>query len=258
MTRPARARCSSTSGVEELGVPLLVGRVEHALQAVRRGLVGPEDAEVVRVEPDDVGEPAAQHPGGLGDRRAGTGHVDGVVAEVGQPQVLEQQTAVGVRVVAHPQVRPTAPARRSSGRACRPRRTAPRPGRTPASRRAPAGAPGCRGRWRAEPGVRATIRWSSCRRCSPGPVQPLGVRKTIIGQRAGSSSPVAALRLDLGDLVEHRVEQRGERAVRVGVDRSSSSRLEEVRVVAVADHQAAQLVARDAVPARSDWRSCSR
>ena len=34
-------------GAEELGVPLLVGGVEDALQPVRRRLVGPEDAEVV-------------------------------------------------------------------------------------------------------------------------------------------------------------------------------------------------------------------
>ncbi len=32
---------------EELGVPLLVGRVEDGLQTIRRGLVGPEDTEVV-------------------------------------------------------------------------------------------------------------------------------------------------------------------------------------------------------------------
>ena len=32
---------------------------------------------------------------------AGGRHLDGVVAEVGQPQVAEQQAAVGVRVGAH-------------------------------------------------------------------------------------------------------------------------------------------------------------
>ena len=102
-------------GAEELGVPLFVGHVEHRLQPVGRGLVGPEDAEVVGVEPDHLGEPPPEHPGGLGGRRAGRGHVDAVVAEVRQPQILEQQSAVGVRVVAHPQLARAAPARRCVG-----------------------------------------------------------------------------------------------------------------------------------------------
>ena len=89
---------------EEVRVPLLVGDVEHRLQTVRRGLVGTEDAEVVGVQPDDVGEPLAEHARRLGDRRPGGDDVDGVVAEVGQAQVLEQQPAVGVRVGAHPQL----------------------------------------------------------------------------------------------------------------------------------------------------------
>ena len=41
------------------------------------------------------------HPRGLGGDGAGRRHLDGVVAEVGQAQVAEQQAAVGVRVGAH-------------------------------------------------------------------------------------------------------------------------------------------------------------
>ena len=71
---PARAgQVLVDLGREELGVPLLGGHVEDGLQPVRRRLVGPEDAEVVRVEPHHVGQPPAQHPGGLRDRRPGAG-----------------------------------------------------------------------------------------------------------------------------------------------------------------------------------------
>ncbi len=89
---------------EELGVPLFVGRVEHRLQPVRRGLVGPEDAEVVGVEPNHLGEPRSQHPRRLGGRRTRRRHVDAEVPELRQPQIFEQQAAVGVGVVAHPQL----------------------------------------------------------------------------------------------------------------------------------------------------------
>jgi hypothetical protein len=57
--------------VREGGVPLLVGGLEYRLQTVGSGFVGPEDAEIVRVEPDDVGQPLAQYLRGLGDGGAG-------------------------------------------------------------------------------------------------------------------------------------------------------------------------------------------
>ena len=98
-------------GSDEFGVPLFVGCLEHRLKAVRRGLVGAEDPEVVGVEPDHLGEPLAEHLGRLGDGRARRGHVDAERPEVGQPQIFEQQPAVGVRVVAHPQ----SPCRRQRG-----------------------------------------------------------------------------------------------------------------------------------------------
>ena len=72
-------------GTDELGVPLLVGPVEHGLQPVGRGLVGSEDPEIVRIEPDDLGQPLTQHPGGLGDRGPRGGDVDREFTEVGQP-----------------------------------------------------------------------------------------------------------------------------------------------------------------------------
>ena len=54
----------------------------------------------------------AQHAGGLAAAAPGAGHVDGVVAEVGQAQVAQQQAAVGVRVGAHAAGALRAPARR--------------------------------------------------------------------------------------------------------------------------------------------------
>ena len=65
MTRPSGARWSSVG--DDLGLPLLVGGLEDGGQAVRRGLVGAEDAEVplVVVELDHVAEELAQGAGVL-------------------------------------------------------------------------------------------------------------------------------------------------------------------------------------------------
>ena len=92
--------------VDDLRVEGAVGHLEHVLQPVGGGLVRPEQPEVGRVARDDVPQPRSQDSGalGLGGARAGDG--DGVVAEVGQLQVAQQQAAVGVRVGAHPPVVP--------------------------------------------------------------------------------------------------------------------------------------------------------
>ena len=85
-----------------LAEELPVRGLEHRLQAVRRGLVRGHHPEVVRVHPDHVAQPRAEHRGGADRARAGLGDVDGVVREVGQPQVAQQLAAVGVRGGAHP------------------------------------------------------------------------------------------------------------------------------------------------------------
>ena len=86
---------------------------EDVLPAVGVVLVGAEDAEVpgLLVELHDVAQEAALDPRGLGVGRSGARDRDRVVAEVGQPQVPQQQPAVGVRVGAHA----TRPARRKLG-----------------------------------------------------------------------------------------------------------------------------------------------
>ncbi len=89
-------------GRQPLGHPRPVGDLEHRRQPVGVGLVGSEQPEVDRVGGDDVTQEPAEHPGRLGGgggRRLDLGRV---VAEVGQHQRLEQLAAVGVRVGAHP------------------------------------------------------------------------------------------------------------------------------------------------------------
>ena len=56
------------------------------------------------------------HARRLGRRSRRARHVDRVVAEVGQPQVAQQQAAVGVRVGAHAPLARRAPARRARAR----------------------------------------------------------------------------------------------------------------------------------------------
>ena len=84
-----------------------------------------------------------------------------------------------------------------------------------------------------------SIGWPST---SLGPVQPLGVRRTIIGQRGRSVAALARARLDRGDVADHLVERLGHELVH----RGRVVALDEVGLVAVADEQRAQLVVRDA------------
>ena len=79
-------------------LPLPLGDVEHRLQAVGRRLIGPEDSEVPlrEVQLHHVPEELAQNGGVLGIDAAGRLHVHGVVPEIGQAQVAQEQSAVGV------------------------------------------------------------------------------------------------------------------------------------------------------------------
>ena len=101
-----------SGGSEELvtgfhrAVPLAAGDLEDRAQHVRESLIGAEDPEVtlVLVQPGHVAQELAQDEGVLGVYRARRRHVHRVAAEVGHPQVPQQQAAVGVRVGAHPPV----------------------------------------------------------------------------------------------------------------------------------------------------------
>ena len=104
MTRPGPGLV--LVGRQDLALELAVGDLEDGAEPVRRGLVRPEDPERLHVPGDHVAEEGAQDPGRLARRRAGGGHVDRVVAEVGQVEVAQEQPAVGVRVGAHPAIAP--------------------------------------------------------------------------------------------------------------------------------------------------------
>jgi hypothetical protein len=86
----------------------LVGDLEQRAQSVGRCLVGAEDAKValVQVAPHHVAQELAEHARGLARGLPGPGHVDGVVAEVRQPQVLQQYPTIGVGVGAHAPLAP--------------------------------------------------------------------------------------------------------------------------------------------------------
>ncbi len=73
-----------------------------AAEPVRRGFVGPHQAEPVGVAGDHVAKERAEHAGGFGGSGRRFVHGDGVIGEVGQVEVAQQQPAVGVRVGAHP------------------------------------------------------------------------------------------------------------------------------------------------------------
>jgi hypothetical protein len=90
-------------GFEGLGLPLAMGDFEQGTEAIGEGDVGTEDAEVAMglVEFDDVAE---EHPefvgvGGLDGTRGGD--VNGVVTEVGEDEILDQASAIGVGIGAH-------------------------------------------------------------------------------------------------------------------------------------------------------------
>ena len=98
--------------------PGFLARFVDGLQPVRRRLVRAEDAEVGRVVLHDIAKVLAERFGVLVHRRAPGGHVDGVLAEVGQLEVFAQQPAVGMRVGAHASS-PVGASARARARACR-------------------------------------------------------------------------------------------------------------------------------------------
>ena len=86
----------------DLPVERPVGHLEDVAEPVGRRLIRPEQPEVRRVGPDHVAQPVAEHPGRFRHPRARRADRHGVVPEVGQPELTQQQAAVGVRVRAHP------------------------------------------------------------------------------------------------------------------------------------------------------------
>ena len=182
-------------------------------------------------------------------------HVDGVIAEVGQPQVAEQDAAVGVRVGPHP---PLALGASACSSGMRPARLVEEllglVAAHPASRAA-SGARDARSARTAAPDARRYVP-STCRPSTTfGPVQPLGVFRTIIGHRGRSiDAPFPRIRLDAADVGDHPVERLGHELVH----RAGLVPLDEVRGVAVAAQQVVRAPPARCGPGRSGWRSCSR
>ena len=85
----------------DLRLPVATGHGEDVLQAIAGQLVGGEGQIRVGIGPRHLGQPPAQHAGGLVLGRAGPVDLHAVLAPVGQPQVTQQQAAVSVRVRTH-------------------------------------------------------------------------------------------------------------------------------------------------------------
>jgi len=232
-------------GGQEDGVPLLVGHLVGVLQAVGGVLVRGEHPEVGGIEPHDVSEPRAETPGGLGHDGTGSLHVHRVVPEVRQDQVLEDGTAVGGRVGTHAEG-----ALRRELRDLGPESTlvveqllgpvAEQPvvellevgvGVACARQRHLVGAPRVLGALAVDLlGARPALRGAE------DDHRPLGAR-FVLALGAG---------LDLGDLVQHRVEDCGEALVHLDDVLVVETADEEVRLVSVAAHEVGELLVGDA------------
>ena len=98
----AARRCELVVARADLGIPLTIGDVEDVAEPVGRGLVGAEDAEVVRVPADDVGEEPPEHAHRLARLRRRPLDRHGICAKVRQVEIAQAQPAVRIRVGAHP------------------------------------------------------------------------------------------------------------------------------------------------------------
>ena len=83
---------------------MAVGNLEDSAEQIRQRLIRTKDAEVALVQLDDVLEELAQHESVLSVHGARRRHVHRVHAEIGHPQVVQQEPAIGVRIGAHPPV----------------------------------------------------------------------------------------------------------------------------------------------------------
>ena len=82
--------------------PGLLAHLVDRLESIGGGLVRTEDAEARRVVAHHVAQELAERLGVFVQGRAARRNRHGVVAKVGELEVLAQHTAVGVRVRAHP------------------------------------------------------------------------------------------------------------------------------------------------------------
>ena len=176
------------------------------------------------------------------DVEPGDGTSTRVVAEVGEHQIPQQLAAVRMRVRAHPCVALRGSAA-SSGTSRPRRRTAPPAGNCAAIPRAAHGGPAlsrtsASGTW-CERHVPSTGLPSTSR----GPVQPFGVRRISIGQRAAvDRAALARGSLNRIDAVERLVQRRGEPLVHSRRFLAVEAAGDEQRLPAVAAKERSELV----------------
>ena len=102
----------ATGGREEFvilyfaGLPLTVGDFKDRAQEIRERLIGTEDAEItlILIQRGHVAEEVTQHEGILSFHGAGRRHTHRMGVEIRHAQVAEENSAVGVRISAHPPV----------------------------------------------------------------------------------------------------------------------------------------------------------
>ncbi len=223
---------------QRLRHPRPTGDLEQGAEPVGRRLVGPHHPERARVLDHHVAQPAAEHARRLAPARRRRLHGHGVVAEVRQPQVAQQDAAVGMRARAHPQLavgrqRGQLRQRRAVGveQLLRPVGAHPRLQRGEVVRAL--GESGERHLVRAE----RPLDLHAVDLCRPGPA--LG--RAQDDHRPARPRPVG-FRLDLGDPVERRVQRARQRLV----DLIRVVTGHEQRLVPVAAQQLSQLVLGDA------------
>ena len=150
---------------DAIGHPGSVGDLEQRVEAVGRGLVGPEHAEVppLEIAPHHVPQEPAENPRGLPDDRPGARDGDGVVL---RSSAGRDPVAAGRRWHAHWRscaAGPRGPIAPGPARGLRARRTAPPPDSSSSIARAASRGPAAWPSPRAAPGANARILRSSCR-----------------------------------------------------------------------------------------------
>ena len=88
---PALMRQMDIVGFDALH-PDPLGDLEHGIEPVRGGLVGPHDPEIprFRVVAEDVAQELSQHARGFGLGAAGAGDIDGIMVKVRQLELALQ------------------------------------------------------------------------------------------------------------------------------------------------------------------------
>ena len=228
-------------------------------EPVGGGLVGADEAKVVVVAGDHVSQKRSR---ACGSPTHGRGRDSSPRPRSRGSRAAAARAAAGRRWRGgwrSSAARRPGPARPARGPALRARRTAPRAGMSASTVRAREGARGSRGRLAAAPDERARCPRPAAPSTSFGPVQPFGVRSTIIGQRGRSLAPPARAARRISSIsvtaCSIAVASRGWIAAGVlAVDAAG----DEDRPVAVSGQQLGQLSLGYPRQAGSGWRSCSR